>query len=129
MLKKISLCLCLVASLVIAGCSAIQPEVSGARKVLVAHRAPAKNCKYLDQVVGNQGNFFTGSWTSNANLEEGALNDMRNKAAAMGGNYIELLANRAGVTGGSSFHAGSGGGGSSQTNVVYTGNVFRCPNR
>lgn len=121
MIKKLGLGLGLVASatLLLAGCAATQANVPGASKVLLSPNQPPKGCKYLGQVVGNQGNFFTGAYTSNKNLEEGAMNDMRNKAANMGGNYVQLLSNRAGVT-------GSGNGGGSQTNVVYSGNVYNC---
>jgi hypothetical protein len=77
----------------------------------------------LGEATGNQGNFFTGAWTSNENLETGARNDLKNKAAGMGGNVVVLLTNRAGVTG----SAGQYGGSMQQTNVTVTGTVYRCP--
>lgn len=109
------------------GCDSVQPTSPAAAKVLVTPNAPPKGCKYLGAVVGNQGNFFTGGFTSNKNLEEGSFNDLRNKAANLGGNYVQVLSNRAGVTGGGGGSADGFGGGSEETNVVANGNVYKCP--
>lgn len=106
----------------LAGCAAV-PTNPGAERIRITNVEPAKECKYLGDVTGNQGNFFTGAYTSNENLETGARNDMKNKALAMGGNVIAILTQRAGQTGGGS----SGGYGSSQTNVTLSGNVYKCP--
>ena len=105
---------------VLVGCQAT-PINSRARSIRITTNEPA-NCRYLGEVTGNRGNFFTGGYTSNANLEEGARNDMKNKAADLGGNVIHMLSNRAGETG----SYGQYGGGSQQTNVTYTGAVYRC---
>lgn len=106
----------------IAGCSSVglTPE---AQRVVLSPNAPPQGCKYVGSVTGNQGNFLTGGFTSNANLEQGAMNDVKNKAAGLGANYVQLMTNRAGVSGGIS----GGQGGSSQTNVTYTGNAYNCP--
>lgn len=110
-----------VAVSILSGCAAKQLKPEAAR-IRVAISEPA-GCEYLGEVTGAQGNFFTGGWTSNEALETGARNDMKNKAAAMGGNVIVMLANRAGQTGSS----GQYGGSSQQTNVAYAGAVYRCP--
>lgn len=104
--------------LVLAGCAATPLTPQASRILLTPNPAP-KGCKYLGTVTGNQGNFFTGAWTSNAHLEEGATNVIRNKAADLGANYVQMFSNRAGVTGNE--------GGQQQTNVVYTGNAYNCP--
>lgn len=119
MLKKILLASGALAML--CGCAAVE-LTPAAQQVKVSPKEPAKECQYIAHITGGQGNFFTGSFTSNKALEEGALNDMRNQAAAKGGNYVEILNNRAGITGGND-------GSSQQTNVVYTGNVYNCPNK
>jgi hypothetical protein len=106
----------------IVGCAA-KAMSPGAQQVRFMQSEPA-DCKYLGEVTGNQGNFLTGGWTSNANLETGARNDMKNQAHNLGGNVIVLLTNRAGQTG--SYSSGWGGG-SQQTNVTMTGTVFSCP--
>lgn len=109
----------IIASLLI-GCAAEQLQ-PGAERVRVMQSEP-KGCKYLGEVTGNQGNFFTGGWTSNENLETGARNILKNKAYKMGGNAVVLLTNRAGQTGNYSEY----GGGTRQTNVTLTGTVFKC---
>jgi hypothetical protein len=110
-MKKIS---CAVAiSLLIVGCSSIQLEPQANRVIATPIAAP-KGCKYVGQVVGNQGDFFTGGWTSSKNLEQGAMNDLRNQASRLGANYVHLFAMRAGYNGNSGF----------STNV---GNAYSCP--
>ncbi len=120
-------------ALAVSACHPIAPENTVVMtKVIAAPNPPPKQCKYITQVLGSQGNFFTGAWTSNANMEIGAMNDLKNKAYRAGGNYVQIVTNRAGVTGSSSFSSDGnggffGGGGSEQTNVTSTGNVYRCP--
>ncbi len=118
---KRSLAYVVTVVLVLSGCSAkqLKPEATAIR---VAISEPT-GCAYLGEVTGAQGNFLTGGWTSNESLETGARNDMKNKAYAMGGNVIVMLANRAGQTG----SVGKYGGSSQQTNVAYVGAVYRCP--
>ncbi len=102
----------------------LQPDDS--RICARRHRDP-KGCEYLGEATGNQGNFFTGGWTSNANLETGARNELKNVAHRMGGNTLLILSSRAGVTGSFNVSNGYGGGSSEQTNVTYSGAVYRCP--
>src|SRR5688572_25890931 len=78
-------------------CSAIQIK-PGAYRVLVSKNPAQAGCKYLGTVVGSQGNFFTGSWTSNKNLSEGAMNELKNRAHDLGGNYVQIETDRAGNT-------------------------------
>ncbi|HDV5697976.1 TPA: DUF4156 domain-containing protein [Legionella pneumophila] len=119
-----------VITLMITGCAAIPVDPQAERVIASPNPAP-KGCKYVGQVVGNQGNFFTGGFTSNRNLEEGAMNDLKNKASKKGANYIQLVTNRAGVTGSMSGsfdrHGGFMSGGSEQTNVTNLGNAYICP--
>ncbi len=132
-LKQILFVATASAALVLGGCAAtetLNPEVNS--KVIASNNPPPKGCKFVTQVLGSQGNFFTGGWTSNANLEQGSMNDLKNKAYLAHGNYVQLVTNRAGVTGSSSFSSDGhgnyfGGGSSEQTNVTSTGNVYRCP--
>lgn len=118
-------------AVMISGCSSIvlQP---GAERIIASPNKPPKGCKYVGQVVGNQGNFFTGGFTSNRNLEAGAMNDLKNQAVKLGANYIQIVTSRAGVTGsmgGNSFNSQSGylSGSSQQTNVTNLGNAYLCP--
>lgn len=116
----------LAALMMLVGCQATEMK-PGAEKVRIMQSEP-KGCKYMGEATGNQGNFFTGAYTSNANLETGARNELKNKALEMGGNVIVILTNRAGQTGSGGTDAYGGYHSSSQqTNVVLTGTVFNCP--
>ncbi|WOE33263.1 MULTISPECIES: DUF4156 domain-containing protein [unclassified Acinetobacter] len=106
--------------LFLAACSAI-PLQPGAQNIRVLNTDP-KDCTFVGIVTGKQGDWLRGQVVSNANLEEGALNDLRNKALALGGNTISIITNRAGSTGIPS----SKGTDYAQTNVVITGNVWKC---
>jgi Domain of unknown function (DUF4156) len=103
------------------GCSAVNLE-SGAQQVRIVTNEP-QGCDYLGEVTGSQGDFFTGAFTSNANLETGARNDMKNQASKLGANTVQMLTNRAGQTG----SMGQGSGSMEQTNVTYTGAAYKCP--
>lgn len=110
-----------LAAFMLTACSANSLQ-HGAEGVRITHNEPDASCTYLGDVTGSQGNFFTGGWTSNSNLETGARNNLKNKAWKMGGNVVVLLTQRAGQTG-SVYH---GTGSSQQTNVTLSGTVYRC---
>ncbi|MDZ7661470.1 DUF4156 domain-containing protein [Thiohalophilus sp.] len=115
----------LITAISLTACSAI-PLQPGAEKVRLTHQEP-KNCQFLGDVTGSQGNEFTGELTSNSTMETGARNDIKNKAHALGGNVVYFLSHRAGQTGefgsvGNSFY-----GSSYQSNVTLSGNVYKCP--
>ena len=99
--------------ILLAGCAAkaIHPN---AQQVRILDKAPEGTCKYIGEAIGSQGNFFTGAYTSDENLQRGALNELKNKAANMGGNAIVLVSNQAGLTQGS------------QRNMTSLGNVYSC---
>ena len=120
MLRKFSIMSLLV--LMMSGCASIAVNPQANHIVSSPNPAP-KGCKYLGEVTGNQGNFFTGGFTSNKNLEQGARNDLRNQAAAMGANYVQIVTTRGGNTG--SYNQGFGS--AEQTNVTYAGNAYSCP--
>nr|AAW49870.1 hypothetical protein FTT0421 [synthetic construct] len=73
--------------ILLASCSSVELKPI-ANKVEISRAAPAKDCKFVNTITATQGNFFTGAFTSNNNLQEGAYNKVRNEAAEMGGNYI-----------------------------------------
>lgn len=103
-----------------AGCSATSLS-HGAERVRLTNQEPA-GCEFLGDITGSEGGFWTGSLTSNSNLDTGARNDLKNRAYKMGGNVVYLLTQRAAQSGGMSH----GSGGSSETSVILTGNVYRC---
>lgn len=123
-MKKVSLAV--ISAVFMSGCASIpvQPQATG---VITSPNPAPRVCKYIGQVVGNQGNFFTGGWTSNKNLELGAMNDLKNQASKMGANYVQLINSRAGNTGSISSYNGYVSGGMQQTNVTNIGNAYSCP--
>ena len=112
---------CVAAALLFSvGCAAISLNPN-AQSVEIVTNNP-EGCDFVGQVEGDQGNFFTGAFTSNADLEVGARNSMLNQAADLGANKVLLLASRAAQTASIS----DGDGQSQQTNVVYIGQAYRC---
>jgi hypothetical protein len=132
MKKLSSLAIVAIAALGLAGCAATKLSPAAQRVMVTSQKAP-KSCKYLGMATANQGNFFTGAYTSNQNLQSGAFNDLRNQAAKMHGNRVVLLMSHAADTtsGGGVGIGGIGGGALSgqETNVAITGNIYRCPNQ
>ncbi|WP_183004253.1 DUF4156 domain-containing protein [Achromobacter sp. UMC71] len=106
------------ATCALAACAPTTLSPGAASNVRITHNEPGKECAFLGDVTGSQGNFLAGAITSNADLETGARNDLKNKAAGMGGNVVYLLTQRAGQTGGKDHLE--------QTNVTLSGNVYRC---
>jgi hypothetical protein len=101
--------------LMLCACSAINVK-RGAELVRVTNREPGRECKFLGDVTGSQGNRFTGGFTSDADLETGARNDLKNKAFDIGGNVVYLLIQRDSQTGDVR----------ERKNVTLSGNVW-CP--
>ena len=102
--------------LTVSACSATNAK-RGAELVRVTNKEPGRECKFLGDVTGSQGNRFTGGFTSDENLETGARNDLKNKAFDLGGNVVYLLIQRDSQTGDSR----------DRKNVTLSGNVYRCP--
>lgn len=123
-------------ALLLSACSA-NPLIPGAEKIRVVTTEP-KDCQYLGEATGNQGNKFTGKWTSNEALETGARNELKNEAMKLHGDTVYILSNREGntqqsmVTGSGYTQNGTGYGningfGTTQTtNITYAGTVWKC---
>jgi len=100
------------------GCAANQ-VMTQARGVEIIDEKPDKTkCIFLDEVVGTQGNWFTGDFTSLENLVAGARNELRNEAYKLGGNivYIEDMKNP-----NAWWSLGT-------TNTIVLGKVYKCAN-
>lgn len=101
---------------VLAGCSA-QSIKLGAQDVEIVNEQPDKSkCKFKGEIVGSQGNWFTGDFTSNASLVIGARNELRNKAHDMGANivYIQDMKNT------------NAWGSMGTTNTTAVGKAYKC---
>lgn len=101
-----------VCAAMMVGCGPTKP-VAGSEKVRVTNTEP-QGCRFLGDITGGQQTLFTTA----ANLETGARNDLKNKAAAMGGNVVYLLTNHTGQI----LIRGSGG----QDSATVSGNVYYC---
>lgn len=75
-------------AIVLAGCAATTATPQGASVEITTERP--NNCRAVGEVVGSQGNVFSGDFTSDEKLMQGARNDLRNKAAAMGANVVQI---------------------------------------
>ena len=108
--------LILIMALSLAGCSANQ-VIPQARSIEIVNEKPDEiKCNFLGEVVGSQGNWFTGDYTSNENLVLGARNELRNEAYKLGGNvvYIQDMKNT------------NAYGSLGTTNTTAIGKVYKC---
>jgi hypothetical protein len=108
-------------ALFISACAATSLK-PGAERIFVSRTSAPKSCKFLGTIVGEQGGALSGGWTSNKNLAQGAMNDMKNKAFELGANYVVLETNTAGNTSSGNIWHSSG----QQTDVTNTGNAYKC---
>jgi hypothetical protein len=89
----------------------------GAEHVSAGRVPPPKTCKPLGYLTGRGGGTFGGAWVSNDKLTEYALNDLRNKASELGGNYVHHDAPQLGAAEGTT------------STVTITGTAYRCSER
>lgn len=77
------------------GCAPIIAKPDAISVVVVTEKPNPNDCRLLGEVIGTQGNWFTGAYTSDKNLMIGARNDLRNATHEMGGNtvYIQNINN------------------------------------
>lgn len=106
----------LVMSLFFQGCAAVQVKPEAANVDIVIEKPNNDKCKFLGEVIGSQGNWFTGDYTSNENLVVGARNELRNEAYRLGGNvvFIQNMANS------------SAWGSLGTTNTTVIGRAYKC---
>lgn len=71
----------------LAGCSSSRQLSAGGERVTFTDQQPAATCQLLGNVTGSQSNWLNGSGGESSSLR-GAANDLRNRAAEMGGNVI-----------------------------------------
>lgn len=76
-----------VGTLLLAGCSSSHQLSAGGERVTFTDQQPGSDCQLLGNVTGSQSNWLSGSGGEGSSLR-GAANDLRNRAAEMGGNVI-----------------------------------------
>ncbi|ERK07189.1 putative membrane protein yjeI [Serratia fonticola AU-AP2C] len=84
---RIKALLGLSAALLLAGCSSTNELTAAGQQVKFTDTKPAAECQLVGEVTGTQSNWLSGSGGEGSSMR-GAANDLRNKAAAMGGNVI-----------------------------------------
>ncbi|MFQ5549561.1 MAG: DUF4156 domain-containing protein, partial [Woeseia sp.] len=105
-------------SCLLAGCAA-SPLLPGGDTVLLSKEAAPEACEFLGEVQGNQGNFWTAEFTSDANLINGARNQMRNAAHALGADYVKIETES--LSHNTADHSLGG-----TYSAVVIGNAYRC---
>lgn len=71
------------------GCAA-KPLVPGGGDVVLSKDPAPEGCQFLGEVQGKQGNFWTAEFTNDADLINGARNEVRNAANALHANYVKI---------------------------------------
>ncbi len=104
----------------LAGCAA-SPLVPGGDTIVLSKEAAPEVCEFLGEVQGTQGNFWTAEFTSDANLINGARNQVRNAAHALGADYVKI------ETESFSHNTADDSLGGTYSAVVI-GNAYRCGN-
>lgn len=73
-------------AVLIAGCSSTLSLNESAQAVKFTEEKPGADCRFLGQASGEQSNWFSGN--NERGSLRGAANELRNNAAAMGGNVL-----------------------------------------
>lgn len=84
---RIKALLGLLTIVLLAGCSTSHKLTTAGQQITFTDSKPAAECQLLGEVTGTQSNWLSGNGGESSSLR-GAANDLRNKAAAMGGNMI-----------------------------------------
>lgn len=87
--KKLS---SVLVTFILIGCASNKLNDNAAAVVVApdSQNVPA-GCKELGLVSGSQGNILTINFTSGSTLSNGAMNELKNNAALMGANYVQVL--------------------------------------
>ncbi len=105
----------LAVAIVLSGCAATPATQQGSAVEIVTQKPIG--CRLVGEAIGSQGNVFSGDFTTDQNLLVGARNDLRNKAAALGGNVVQVQDTL------NSTHPNSRGA----VKSTVVGSVFACP--
>ena len=88
---KVTLFGSLVLIFVLAGCSAKNVLTQEAKNVRIYDTLPTNtDCTYIDEIYGSEANMFTFLFMSNYDMTAGARAHLRNQAAKLGGNSVEI---------------------------------------
>lgn len=76
------------AALLMAGCSSSNELSSAGQSVRFVEDKPGAECQLIGTATGKQSNWLSGQHGEEGGSMRGAATDLRNQAAAMGGNVI-----------------------------------------
>ena len=76
------------AALLMAGCSSSNELSSAGQSVRFVEDKPGAECQLIGTATGKQSNWLSGQHGEEGGSMRGAANDLRNQAAAMGGNVL-----------------------------------------
>lgn len=76
------------AALLLAGCSTGNQLSSAGQNVRFVEDKPGAECQLLGTATGEQSNWLSGQHGEEGGSMRGAANELRNNAAAMGGNVL-----------------------------------------
>ncbi|EBI3715500.1 DUF4156 domain-containing protein [Salmonella enterica] len=76
------------AALLMAGCSSSNELTAAGQNVRFVEDKPGAECQLIGTATGKQSNWFSGQHGEESGSMRGAANDLRNQAAAMGGNVL-----------------------------------------
>jgi len=75
----------------LSGCSAKNVLTPEAKNVRIYDALPTDmNCKYKDEIIGSEADLLTFLFMSNRDMTAGARANLRNQAAELGGNSVEI---------------------------------------
>ncbi|ASY81011.1 hypothetical protein BJK05_13825 [Pectobacterium polaris] len=84
---QVRILLGLSAAVLLAGCSSTSQLSAAGQAVAFTDTKPGSECQLLGQASGSQSNWLAGNHSDGSSMRS-AANDLRNKAAEMGGNTI-----------------------------------------
>ncbi|MBQ4773779.1 DUF4156 domain-containing protein [Pectobacterium versatile] len=84
---QVRILLGLSAAVLLAGCSSTSQLSAAGQAVAFTDTKPGSECQLLGQASASQSNWLAGNHSDGSSMRS-AANDLRNKAAAMGGNTI-----------------------------------------
>ncbi len=71
--------------------NAIQQDANSVR--VFEDYSSVEDCQFIHEVIGTEGHWYNYLFISNRDLTQGALNDLKNRARALGGNAVHVHTN------------------------------------
>ncbi len=81
-------------TILVIGCTSIQPLQPGAEKVLITSNTVPRNCHYIGQVSDNDDNGSTQIYSSHQHLQADEINRLKNKALKLDANVVMLTSHQ-----------------------------------